>query len=56
MGLSFYDESSMVEATIGSLHFALDIPKPIPEDGIVDEERSHDDFSSDDLDIQMVYR
>jgi len=38
MGLSFHDESSLVEASIGSLCFSPDIPNPIPEDGIFDEE------------------
>jgi len=59
MGLSFHNDSSIVEASIGSLRFAPDIPNPIPEDGIVDEERRHDNFdiqSSDDSDIQMVDR
>jgi len=49
----------MVKASIGSLRFASDIPNPIPENGICDEERRHDDFgiqSSDDSDIQMVDR
>ena len=59
MGLSFHDESSMVAASIGSLRFMPDISNPIPENGIVDEERGHDDFAdqlSDDWDIQMVDR
>jgi len=59
MGLSFHDHSSLVEASIGGLCFAPDIPNPIPEDGIVDEERRHDDFgikSSDDSDIRMIDR
>ena len=59
MGLSFHDESSMVEASIGSLRFAPDIPEPMTENGIVDEERRHDDFDiqlSDQSDIQMVDR
>jgi len=46
MGLSFHDESSMVEASIGSLHFEprTDIPNSIPENGIIDEERRDDYF------------
>ena len=59
MGLSFHDESSMVEASIGSLHFAPDIANPISKDGIIDEERRHDDSEiqlSGDSDIQMVDR
>ena len=59
MGLSFHDESSMVEASIGSLRFAPDIPEPMTENGIVDEERRHEDFDiqlSDHSDIQMVDR
>jgi len=59
LGLSFHDQSSLVQASIGSLCFAPDIPKPIPEDGIVDEERRDDEFEiqlSDDSDIQMVDR
>ena len=59
MGLSFQDESSMVEASIGSLRFAPDIANPTSENGIIDEERRHDDPEiqlSDDSDIQMVDR
>ena len=59
MGLSFHDESSMVEASIGSLRFAPDIANPISENGIIDEERRHDDSEiqlSSDSDIQMVDR
>ena len=59
MGLSFHNKSSMVEASIGSLHFVPDIPNPMPENGVVDEERIHDNFQiqlSDELDIQMVDR
>ena len=59
MGLSFHDESSMVEASIGSLRFAPDISNPISENGIIDEERRHDDTEiqlSCDSDIQMVDR
>ena len=59
MGLSFHDESSMVEASIGSLRFAPDIANPISEDGIIDEERRHDNSDiqlSDDSDTQMVDR
>ena len=47
----------MMEASIGSLRFAPDIPNPIPENGIVDEEIRDDDieiqFSND---IQMIDR
>ena len=53
----------MVEASIGSLHFApSDDPDPIPENGIMEEERTqrrHDDSEiqlSSDSDIQMVDR
>ena len=59
MGLSFHDESSMVEASIGSLRFAQDIANPISENGIIDEERRHDDSGiqlGGDSDIQMVDR
>ena len=57
MGLSFHDESSMVEASIGSLCFAPDtspdIANPLSENGIIDEEKRHDDSEihlSDDSD------
>ena len=59
MGLSFHDESSMMEASIGSLRFALDDPNPVSENGIIDEEKRHDDCEvqlSDVLDIQIVDR
>jgi len=60
MGLSFHNESSMVEASIGSLRFAPDNPNPIPETGsinILDEERRDDETElSNDSDIQMVER
>ena len=59
MGLSFHDESSMVETSIGSLRFAPDIANPTLENGIIDEERRHDNSEiqlSDDSDIQMVDR
>ena len=61
MGLSFHDESFIMQASIGSLPFIPDIPilNPIPEDGIVDEERRHDEFRNQlggDSDIQMVDR
>ena len=63
MGLSFHDESSMVElASIGSLRLAPDDPNPIPETAsinVLDEERRYDDIDiqlSDDSDIQMVDR
>ena len=39
MGLSFYDESSLVETVIESMRFGPDDPNPIPESGIVDEEK-----------------
>ena len=59
MGLSFHDESSMMEASsIGSLCFAPDIANPISENEIIDEERRHDDseiqLSGGDSDIQMA--
>ena len=61
MGLSFHgDESSMVEASIGSLRFVPDIANPTSENGIIDEERRHDDseiqLSGGDSDIQMVHK
>ena len=60
MGLSFHDESSMMEASIGSLRFAPDDPKSlVSENGIINNERRHDDSEiqlSDGLDIQMVDR
>ena len=59
MGLSFHDESSMVEASIGSLRFAPDIKAPISENEIINEERRHDNSDiqlNDDSDIQMVDR
>ena len=59
MGLSFHDESSMVEASIGSLRFAPDIENSISDNGIIDEERRHDNSEiqpSSDSDIQMVDR
>ena len=58
MGLSLYDESSMIKASIGNLNFAPNIGNPISENGIIDEER-HDDSAihlSSDSDIQMVDR
>ena len=51
MGLSFHDESSMVEASIGSLRFTSDIANPTSENGIINEERRHDIQLSSDLDI-----
>ena len=59
MGLSFHDESSMVEASIGSLRFAPDIMNPLSENGIIDEEKRHDDSEiqlSDYSNTQMVER
>ena len=59
MGLSFYDESSMVEASIGSLRFAPDIANPTSENEIMNEERRHADSEiqlNGDSDIQMVDR
>ena len=49
----------MVEASIGSFCFVPDIANPISENGIIVEERRHDDSEiqlSDDSDIQMVDR
>ena len=43
MGLSFHDESSMVEASIGSLRFAPDIADPTSENGTIDREGRYDD-------------
>ena len=57
MGLSFHDESSMVEASIGSLRFTPDIENPTSGNGIIDEERIHDDSEiqlSGNSDIEMV--
>jgi len=64
MGLSFHDESSMVEATsIGSMCFAPDNPNLIPETASInildDSERRDNDIEvqlSDESDIQMVDR
>ena len=59
MGLSFHNKSLMVEAGIGSLRFTSDIANQISENGIVDEERTHDDSEirlSDGSEIQMVDR
>ena len=59
MGLSFHDESSMMEASIGSLRFAPDDPNKTSENEIINEERRHDNSEvqlSDGLDIQMVDR
>jgi len=62
MGLSFHDESSMVEASIGSLRFALDDQNSIPETGsvnILDKGSRDDDIEiqlNDDSDILMVDR
>ena len=51
----------MVQASIGSLPFIPDIPisNSISEDGIVDEERRHNNFQNqldNDSDIQIVDR
>ena len=60
MGLSFHDDSSMVEASIRSLCFTPDIATSISENGIIDGEmtqRRHDDSEiqlSSDSEIQMV--
>ena len=62
MGLSFHDESSMVEASIRTLRFAPDTANPISENGIIDQERTqrrHNDSESQlssDSEIQMVDR
>ena len=60
MGLSFHDESSMMEASIGGLRFMADDPKSqVSENGIINEEEKRHDSEvqlSDDLDIQMVDR
>ena len=61
MGLSFHDESFMMQASIGGLPVIPDIriSNPIPEDRIVDEERRYNDFRDQlggDSDIQMVDR
>ena len=59
MELSFHDESSMMQASIGSLPFIPDISilNSISESGTVDEKRRHEDFEnqlSDGLDIQTI--
>ena len=49
----------MMEASIGSLRFAPDDPNATSENGIINEERRHDDPEiqlGDDSDIQMVDR
>ena len=49
----------MVDASIGSLRFAPPIENPITENGMIDEERRHDDSEiqlSSDSEIQMVDR
>ena len=59
MGLSFHNKSSMVETSIESLRFAPNISEAIPENGIVEEERRHENFRiqlSNYMDIQMVDR
>ena len=59
MGLSFHDKSFMVEASIGSLRFAPDIANPTLENGIINQERRHDNSEiqlSDDSDIHLVDR
>ena len=63
MGLSFHDEDSMVEASIGSLRFAPNVPNSIPETwgiNIIDERRNEDieiQLSDDsESDIQMTDR
>ena len=62
MGLSFHDESSMVQASIKNLRFAIPaIPtsNPTSENGSVDEERRHENSQNqlgDDSDIQLVDR
>ena len=47
MGLFFHDESSMMDASIGSkigsLRFAPDDANPVSENEIINEERRHDD-------------
>ena len=48
-----------MEASIGILRFAPDDANPVSENGIIDEERRHDNSEvqlSDGLDIQMVDR
>ena len=39
MGLSFYEESSLVETIIESMRFGPDDPNSIPKSGIVDEKK-----------------
>ena len=49
----------MVEASIGTLRFAPAILNPMPENGIINEERRHDGSEiqlSSDSDIQMADR
>ncbi|KAF8811291.1 hypothetical protein BYT27DRAFT_7336320 [Phlegmacium glaucopus] len=57
MGLSFYDQESMIESSVGSLRFADNNPNASPETGDVDIGNRDDDIGirlSDD--IQMVDR
>ncbi|KAF8797341.1 hypothetical protein BYT27DRAFT_7344213 [Phlegmacium glaucopus] len=57
MGLSFHDQESMIESSVGSLRFATNNPNPVPETGDVDFVNRDDDIGiriSDD--IQMVDR
>ena len=59
MGLSFHDESSMVEASTGGLRFVADDLNSVLENENFSEERRHNDSeiqSSSDSDIQMVDR
>ena len=49
----------MEASSIGSLCFAPDDPDPISENGVIDEEKRHDNSEiqlSGDSDIQMVDR
>ena len=54
MGLSFHDEKSMVEASIGSLRFAPDDPNSIPGAGIGDI--VHEERRENDIETQLIDR
>jgi hypothetical protein len=60
MGLSFYDEESMIESFVESLHFASNQPnltKLTGDDGIHWQGRGNDDsIQLNDDDIEMVDR
>ena len=51
MGLSFHDQDSFVEASIGSLRFRSATPNPIPRIGSNGITSGHEE-SEDDINIQ----